>query len=220
MTRIVIADDHSIVRDGLRAMLAKVADIEVIGEADNGADAVAMVAELKPDIIVMDIGMPGLNGIEATKRITASDSNTRVVALSMHSERQYVSEMLRAGASGYLLKDSAFEELVDALHAVAEGETYLARAVAGVVVDDYVQRLSGAASPAAPAGVRALSPRETEVLSLTTQGKNTKEIASALGLSVKTVETHRRQIMDKLGIYNMVGLVKYALRNGYASLDD
>lgn len=220
MTKIVIADDHSIVRDGLRAMLAKVADIEVIGEADNGEDAVAMVAEIKPDIIVMDIGMPGLNGIEATKRITASDSNTRVVALSMHSERQYVSEMLRAGASGYLLKDSAFEELVDALHAVAEGETYLARAVAGVVVDDYVQRLSGAASPSAPAGVRALSPRETEVLSLTTQGKNTKEIASALGLSVKTVETHRRQIMDKLGIYNMVGLVKYALRNGYASLDD
>lgn len=223
MIRVVIADDHSIVRDGLRAMLAKVDDIEVVGEAEDGRAAVEAVRQLTPDIVVMDIGMSGLNGIEATRRIVDAGSETRIVALSMHSDRQYVSEMLKAGASGYLLKDSAFDELVVALRAVSRGEVYLARAVAGVVVDDYVHHLSGGGAPAqggAAGACRALSPREAEVLGLTAEGRNTKEIAAALSLSVKTVETHRRQIMDKLGIYNVAGLVKYALRHGIASLED
>lgn len=217
---VVIADDHSIIRDGLRSMLAKVPDIEVVGEAEDGNAAIEAVGRLEPTIVVMDIGMAGLNGIEATRRIASSGSATRVVALSMHSDRQYVSEMLKAGASGYLLKDSAFEELVVALRTVAGGDVYLARAVAGVVLDDYLLHLGGGTPAPAPAGTRALSPREAEVLGLTADGKNTKEIAAALGLSVKTVETHRRQIMDKLGIYNVAGLVRYALQHGYATLDD
>jgi DNA-binding NarL/FixJ family response regulator len=220
MITVILADDHSIIRDGLRSMLAAVDDIEVVGEAENGRTAVEIVRDLCPDVVVMDIGMKDLNGIEATRRIVEEGLGSRVIALSMHSDRQYVSEMLKAGAAGYLLKDSAFEELVDAIRAVADGRMFIADAVTGVVLDDYIQRLSGVESaPECEPGTRALSPREREVLALTADGKNTKECAACLGLSVKTVETHRRQIMDKLGIYNLAGLIKYALRNGYTSLD-
>lgn len=219
MIRIVLADDHKIIRDGLRSLLAGVPDMEVVGEADDGRAAVAMCHELSPDIVVMDIGMRELNGIDATRRIVAECAGVKVIALSMHSDRQYVTEMLRVGASGYLVKDSAFEELIDAVRAVAQGRVYLAQVVTGVVVSEYVKQLTGAAPPSSEGAARALSPREREVLQLTAEGNSTKEIASILNLSVKTVETHRRQIMEKLGIFNLAGLIKYAMREGIASLD-
>jgi DNA-binding NarL/FixJ family response regulator len=219
MLRILLADDHKIIRDGLRSLLDKVPDIEVVGEAENGRAAMAMCREVSPDIVVMDIGMKELNGIDATRQIIAECPGVRVIALSMHSDRQYVAEMLRAGASGYLVKDSAFDDLVDAVRAVSAGRIYLARDVTGVVVGDYVKHLTGTAPMPREGSGRALSPREREVLQLTAEGKSTKEIAAALTLSVKTVETHRRQIMEKLGIYNLAGLIKYAMRQGLASLD-
>ena len=219
MIRILLADDHQIVRDGLRSMLSKVTDIEVVGEAEDGRSAVAMCQKLSPDVVVMDIGMKELNGIEATRQVVSLCKGTRVIALSMHSDRQYVSEMLRAGASAYLLKDSAFEELIAAVRAVAQGRVYLAQDVTGVVVDDYLKHLGAPLPAGSDRSNRALSPREREVLQLAAEGKSTKEIAAALTLSVKTVETHRHQIMDKLGIYNLAGLIKYAVREGIASLD-
>jgi DNA-binding NarL/FixJ family response regulator len=219
MIRILLVDDHKIVRDGLKSLLAKVADMEVVGEAEDGRSAATLCRDLHPDIVVMDIGMRGLNGIDATRQITAEKGGPRVIALSMHSDRQYVSEMLRAGASGYLIKDSAFEDLISAVRAVSLGRTYLAHDITGVVVNDYVKRLSESGRTATDAAPRGLSPREREVLQLTAEGKSTKEVAAALNLSVKTVETHRRQVMEKLGIYNLAGLIKYAVREGLASLD-
>lgn len=218
MTRVLLADDHKIVRDGLRAMLDAQPQIQVVGEAEDGRTAVDMALQLHPDIVVMDIGMAGLNGIDATRRIVAELPTTRVVALSMHTDRRFVSEMLAAGASAYLVKDGAFEDLIVAIQAVMRGRVYLSERVAGVVVQDYVQRLGGG-------GEQMLSPlsklslREREVLQLAAEGGSTKEIASSLGLSVKTVETHRRQIMEKLGIYNLAGLIKFAIREGLTTLE-
>lgn len=216
--RVLIVDDHQIVRDGLRSLLLRHEDMEVVGETDNGRSALDLVRELRPDAVVIDIAMPELNGIEAARQITERHPGTRVIALSMHSDRRYVSEMLAAGASGYLLKDSAFEELTKAIRTALAGGVYLSPGVAGVVVEDYVGRLSGQ-SPLDETGARALSPREREVLQLIAEGKSTKEIASRLHLSVKTVETYRRQLMEKLGIYNLAGLVKFAIREGFADLD-
>lgn len=218
--RVLIVDDHQIVRDGLRSMLGKQMDIDVVGEAENGREALVRARELSPDVVVMDIGMRELNGIDATRQLLADSPRIKVVALSMHSDRRYVSEMLAAGASGYLLKDSAFDELTQAIRTVSEGRTFLSQGVAGVVLEDYVRRVSGTADEAPTQTGRALSSREREVLQLIAEGASTKEIAARLHLSVKTVETHRRQIMDKLGIFNIAGLIKYAVREGLASLDD
>jgi DNA-binding NarL/FixJ family response regulator len=217
--KVLLVDDHKIVRDGLRSMLAKQMDIEVVGEADNGRDALTAVRELAPDVVVMDIAMRELNGIDATRQLVAEGTGARVIALSMHSDRRYVSEMLAAGAKGYLLKDSAFQELAAAIRSAADGRTYLTREVADVVVDDYVRRVSGTEEVGSTTR-RPLSAREREVLQLIAEGSSTKQIASALHLSVKTVETHRRQIMEKLGIYNIAGLIKYAVREGLSSLED
>ncbi len=217
--RVLLVDDHKIVRDGLRSLLAKQMDITVVGDAENGREALVMTRELSPDVVIMDIGMRELNGIDATRQLRADNPEVRVVALSMHSDRRYVSEMLAAGASGYLLKDSAFDELTLAVRSVAAGQMFLSQGVSGTVLDDYVRRLTGA-SPEIGSTGKALSPREREVLQLIAEGASTKEIAARLHLSVKTVETHRRQIMDKLGIYNIAGLIKYAVREGLASLDD
>lgn len=217
--RVVLVDDHQIVRDGLRSLLDKQLDIEVVGEADNGRDAIAAVRELRPDVIVMDIGMRGLNGIDATRQLKAEFPNVCVIALSMHADRRYVSEMLAVGASGYLLKDSAFDELATALRAVSNGEMFLSPSVSSTVLDDYIRRLNEPGGAAVPTVGRTPSAREREVLQLIAEGLSTKEIAAQLHLSVKTVETHRRQIMDKLGIFNIAGLIKYAVREGLASLD-
>lgn len=219
-TRVLLADDHAIVRAGLRSLLDQASSIAVIGEASDGRMAVSMAADLQPDVVVMDIGMQGLNGIDATRKITSESPGVRVIALSMHSDRRFVSGMLGAGASGYLLKDSAFEELVDAITAVISGHVYLSPSIASVVVEDYAQRINTPAEAdiEVPALAR-LSPREREVLQLAAEGKSTKELAAALNLSIKTVESHRRQVMEKLGIYSLAGLIRFAIREGLVSLD-
>lgn len=218
--RVLLVDDHKIVRDGLRSLLAKETDISVVGEADSGRDALALATQLRPGVVLMDITMKGLNGIDATRQIISEVPGLRVIALSMHSDRRYVSDMLAAGASGYLMKDSAFEELAVAIRTVAGGRTYLSEGISQVVVEDYVQRISGNAHEPVTGPTKPLSPREREVLQLIAEGHATKGIAALLHLSVKTVETHRRQIMDKLRIYNIAGLIKYAVREGLASLEE
>lgn len=218
--RVLLTDDHQIVRDGLRSMLAREMDIEVVGEAENGREAIASTRALSPDVVVMDIGMKELNGIDATKRLVEEFPDIRVIGLSMHSDGRYVSEMLRSGARGYLLKDSAIDELTEAIRVVADGGTFLSRGVTGVVLEDYVRRMSGEDGAAVQGPARALSSREREVLQLIAEGLSTKQIAAELHLSGKTVETHRRQIMDKLGIYNIAGLIKFALREGLTTLED
>jgi DNA-binding NarL/FixJ family response regulator len=212
--RILIADDHKIFREGLRTLLQNRGDIEVIGEADNGRTVVALAAELRPDVIIMDVAMPDLNGIEATRQISGGRVAGKVLALSMHSDSRFVTRMLQAGAQGYLLKDCAFEELALAIDTIVSDGVYLSPGVTGVVVRDYVQHLAEG-----DAGIAALSPREREVLQLVAEGLTTKDIAGKLHISVKTVETHRKQIMDKLEIRSVAELTKYAVREGLTSLD-
>ena len=212
--RILIADDHKIFREGLQTLLQNRGDIEVIGEADNGRTVVALAAELRPDVIIMDVAMPDLNGIEATRQISAGRVGGKVLALSMHSDSRFVTRMLQAGAQGYLLKDCAFEELALAIDTIVSDGVYLSPGVTGVVVRDYVQHLAEG-----DAGIAALSPREREVLQLVAEGLTTKDIAGKLHISVKTVETHRKQIMDKLEIRSVAELTKYAVREGLTSLD-
>ena len=213
--RIILADDHKIVRDGLRALLENQPGMEVIAEADNGRATVRMARELVPDLVIMDIGMPDLNGIDATRQIVADLPKVKVIALSMHSDRRFVVQMFRAGASGYLLKDCAFEELTWAVLAVLKNQTYLSPAVAGPVMEDYIQQLSSGEE----LGGTVLSPREREVLQLLAEGKSTKAVAAALCVSVKTVETHRQQIMNKLNMQSIADLTKYAIREGLTTLD-
>lgn len=218
--RVLLADDHQIVRDGLRSLLDQQPQIQIVGEASDGREAFEMAQALAPDVVVMDIAMSGLNGIEATRKIVDECPSTRVIALSMHSDRRFVSGMFGAGACGYLLKDSAFEELVGAISTVARGHVYLSSGIASVVVQDYVRRLNSPASSTpevTPLG--KLSPREREVLQLAAEGKSTKEIATLLHLSVKTVETHRRTVMEKLGIFTLAGLIKFAIREGIVSVE-
>jgi len=218
--KVILVDDHAIVRDGLKSLLARESDIEVVGEAENGPEALKAIRSRKPDVVVMDISMPGLSGIDVTRKIGADYPDVLVLALSMHSDSRHIAEMLAAGAKGYLLKDCAFDELATAIHAVSEGRTFLSPAASQVVVGDYVRQVADSGKNAAEPQTKPLSPREREVLALICAGPSTKEIAARLNLSPKTVETHRRQIMEKLGIYSVAGLTKYALREGLASLDD
>jgi DNA-binding NarL/FixJ family response regulator len=213
--KILLADDHKITRQGLRSLLDKEADMQVVAEAEEGRTAVRLVRELLPDMVIMDVTMPDLNGMEATRQIVAAFPDVKIIALSMHSDALFVTEMLRSGASGYLLKDCAFEELVRAIRTVTTGRTYLSPAISGVVVDDYLHRLSKADF----SGSDILSNREREVLQLLAEGKSTKQIALKLHISAKTVETHRRQIMDKLDIHSIAELTKYAIRKGFTSLE-
>ena len=213
--KVLIADDHKIVRDGLRSLLDEQPDLEVVAEAENGQTAVRLARERKPDLVIMDINMPDLNGVEATRQMVAALPEVKVVALSMHSHRRLVLGMFRAGAAGYLLKDCAFEELTRAIEAVAGNQLYLSPSIARPVIEEYVRRISQAES-GSPA---VLTPREREVLQLLAEGWSTKKIASHLHVSVKTVETHRRQIMEKLDIHTIAELTKYAIREGLTSLD-
>ncbi len=213
--RILLADDHKITRQGLRSLLEKESDMEVVAEAEEGRTAVRLVRELSPDVVVMDVSMPDLNGMEATRQIVAELSDVKVIALSMHSDNLFVSEMLKSGASGYLLKDCAFEELARAIHVVVDGKTYLSPAVSGVVIDDYLHHLTRTESPSS----EVLTDREREVLQLMAEGNSTKQVALKLHISVKTVETHRRQIMSKLDIHTVAELTKYAIRQGLTSLE-
>ncbi len=216
-TTLLIVDDHKIVRDGLRSLLEqRPRDWRVVGEASNGREAVQRAVKLKPDVVVIDVSMPELNGVEATRQIIASLPETKVIALSMYGNRDYVAGMLDAGARGYIRKESAFDEISSAIDAVNRGRVFLGDGVANVVVEDYKKFVADAnASDNIP-----LSGREREVLQLLAEGSKTSEIAEALHVSVKTIETHRRQIMAKLGLYSVAELTKYAIRMGLTSIDD
>lgn len=212
--RILLADDHKIVRDGLRSLLEKESDMEVVAEADNGRAAVRLAVEILPDVVVMDIAMPDLNGVEATRQIIAGAAKIKVIALSMHADKRYVMEMLKAGASGYLLKDSAFDELAGAIRVVLGNRTYLNPQISEMVIGDYVQQLQKGDGSV----FSILSAREREVLQLLAEGNSTAQIADRLCVSVKTVETYRQHIMDKLNIRSVAELTKYAIREGLTSL--
>ena len=207
--KILLADDHKIVREGIRTLIEKQPGLEVIGEADSGRTALKLTLELKPDVVIMDVTMPDLNGIEATRQIHSEIPSVKVIALSMHSDKRLVAGILMAGASGYLLKEDCDSvELARAIQAVATNQIYLSPKISEVVVKDYVRQLSTAVS--SPFSI--LTPREREVLQLLAEGKSTKEIASSLHVSVKTIETHRNKIMLKLDIRSIAELTKYAIR--------
>ena len=208
--RIILADDHKIMREGLRALLAKQKEVEVIAEADSGRGVIELCSQLHPDVVVIDISMPDLNGIDAARQITRQAPDIKVIALSMHSDKKYVKEMLAAGASGYLLKDAAFEELGMAIATVLKNKTYLSPQITDTVVKDYVNENVPQNSIAST----ALSAREREVLQLISEGKNTQHIALALSLSEKTVAAHRSHIMHKLRVKSVAELTKIAVREG------
>jgi DNA-binding NarL/FixJ family response regulator len=212
--KILLADDHKMIRTSLGRLLAEEMNLEIIGEADNGRETVKLAKDLTPDIIIMDIGMPELNGIEATKQIVQISKKIKVIALSMHSDKMFVTGMFKAGASGYLLKDSAFDELIDAIKTVVDNKIYLSKEITGIVVSELIEALSKD-SIGEPT---SLSDREKEVLQLLVEGKSTKEIANVLNLSIKTIESHRKNIMTKLEIYTIPELTKYAVRMGITSL--
>lgn len=213
--RILLADNHKLFCDGLRTLFSSQPGMEIVGEANNGRMAVRLARELSPDIVIMDIGMPELNGIEATRQVRSELPDVKVLAVSMHSDRQYVSGMLSAGASGFVLKDCAFSELAEAVRIVVNGGRYLSPEIVGVVVDDYVQRL--APSPGSIAA--RLSEREREVLQLMAEGHATVDIAERLHISRKTVETHRKSMMLKLELFSVAELTKFAIREGITSLE-
>ena len=214
-TKIVLADDHQIVRDGIRMLIESTEGLEVVGEAADGREAVSLCAAQKPDVALLDVGLPGLNGVEAARQIREQTPRTRVVALSMLHEAQYVRRMFQAGAQAYLLKDCAFEELVRALDAVRAGKTYVSPSISGVVIDDYLRDVR----PAGSETLSKLTPREREVLQLVAEGRSTKQIAADLFVSVKTVETHRQNLMRKLEIFSVAELTKLAIREGLTQLD-
>jgi DNA-binding NarL/FixJ family response regulator len=212
--KVLLADDHVMMRGGLRMVLEQNAELTVVGEAEDGRETVRLVKKLSPDVVVMDIAMPDMNGIEATRQIVADHPGVKVIALSMHSDRHFVSEMLKAGATAYLLKQCAVDELLAAIKTVLKNQTYLSPCISGVVVDNFVRNTSKTESGA----FSYLSDREREVLQLVAEGKTSKEIASQLNLSIKTVEAHRMNIMEKLNIHTVAELTKYAIREGLSSL--
>ena len=204
--RVMLADDHAVVRQGFRLILAAQPDMEIVGEAGNGREAVELAEKLQPDVVVMDVAMPELNGIEATRRLARQSPRSRVLALSMHKDSVYVREILRAGARGYLLKDAIDRDLLAAVRAVASGEGYLSPGVSEAVLTDYRRHVTDP--------LDLLSSREREVLQMIAEGKTNKEIASALNLSVYTVDAHRGRVMEKLNVHSMGELVRFAMRNG------
>lgn len=215
MIKILLADDHKIIRDGLRSLINAQNGMEVAAEAENGRTAVKLARKLQPDVIIMDISMPDLNGIEATRQIVEETPGAKIIALSMHVDRRYVVGMFEAGVSGYLLKDCAFEELSTAIHTVMKNQIYLSPKITGTVIKDYVYHLSSDNISLSA----KLSPREREVLQLIAEGINTKTIASRLNLSIKTVETHRRNIMEKLDVHSVAELTKFAIREGLTTVE-
>ena len=207
--RIVVADDHTLVRAGLVTLMARMTDVEVAGEAADGRAALKLVKELQPDIAILDISMPQLNGLDAAEKIREGSPKTKVIILSMHANEEYVAHALKAGAAGYLLKDAATTELDMAIKVVAQGQFYLSPSISRQVVDNLLH--------GGPVGLDLLSPRQREILQLIAEGKSTRDIAETLHLSVKTIETHRAQLMERLDIHDVAGLIKYALRKGLIS---
>jgi DNA-binding NarL/FixJ family response regulator len=214
--KVLIADDHQIVRQGLRTLLEGEPDLKVVAQSEDGRTTVRLARELAPEVIIMDVAMPDLNGIEATRQIVTERPQVKVIALSMYADRRFVVNMLKAGASGYLLKDCAYEELVRAIRVVLAHKTYLSPGVTDIVVREYAQ---GGPTDQGASVFSLLSPREREVLQLMSEGKSTNKIADSLHVSVKTVETHRQQVMHKLNIHNVAGLTKYAIREGLTSVE-
>jgi len=213
--RVFLVEDHTILRDGLRSLVENTADMQVAGEAAEGRSAVRLIKEISPDVVIMDVTLPELNGIEATRQVVANAPGVKVIGLSVHADQRFVAGMLQSGAAGYLLKDCAFEELVGAIRIVMAGRTYLGTGVADVVVGDYTRRLKEPDSSA----FTCISPREREVLQLLAEGRSAKQIAGKLHVSVKTIETHRGQIMRKLDIHSIAELTKYAIREGLTALE-
>jgi two-component system response regulator NreC len=213
-TRVLLADDHQLMRSGVRLMLEREPDITVVGEASDGREAVALAKTLKPEVVVMDIGMPNLNGIEAALQMTQLDPELAVVMLSMHSDESYVLRASKAGARGYLLKDSAEVDLIKAVHVVAGGKSFFSPAVSKVLLDDYVRKLSRSGTEDA---YDLLTPREREILQLIAEGKSNKDVANLLNLSVYTVESHRSNLMEKLNLKGVPELILYAVRKGIIS---
>ena len=211
---VLLADDHTLIRAGLRMVVTSQPDLAVIGEANDGREALAMADKLKPDVVVMDVGMPSLNGIEACRQIRESLPQIQVVMLSMHSDEGYVLRALKAGAKGYLLKDSAEADLANAIRAVVAGKSFFSPAVGKVLLEDYMRKLK---RTGAEDSFELLSPREREVLQLVAEGQSSKDIANLLGLSVYTVETHRAKVMQKLNLRNIPELILYAVRKGVIS---
>ncbi len=217
--RILLAEDHKLVRAGIRALLQSLPGVEVVAEASDGREALRLAEAHHPDIVFMDIAMSGMNGLEATTRIARDFADVRVIILSMHANEEYVLQALRAGASGYLLKDAGTAELEIAVTAVARGETYLSPAISKHVIDEYMRRVSGGQTGARSDGnpFDRLTPRQREILQLIAEGHTMQDIARILSISLKTVETHRAQLMERLDIYDVPGLVRYAIRIGLVS---
>lgn len=213
--RILLADDHQIMREGLKALLEKHSSMEVIAEAENGIETLEIARRERPDVIIMDITMPDINGIEATRQLKSEMKDIKIVALSMHSDRRFVTEILKAGASAYVLKQSAFKDLEKAIKTVMVNRTFLSADILETVVNDYVSQLTKSEYEA----YKRLSDRERQVLQLIAEGNSTKEIAYKLHVSVKTIESHRQNMMTKLGIHNLAGLTKFAVREGLTSLE-
>lgn len=212
--RIVLVDDHRLVRAGIRALLEKTPQGEVVGEAADGREAFALIEKQRPDIVLIDIAMPGLNGLDAVDRIKKEWPETKVIILSMHANEEYVVRALRSDVSGYLIKDAAVEELEDAIRTVTEGEVYFSRRISKRVIRDYLTNTDEIRGP-----LEQLSSRQREALQLIGEGKNTKEIADILQVSVKTIEAHRLQLMQRLDIHDIPGLVKFAIRTGLVSAE-
>ncbi len=213
-TRVLLADDHKIVRDGLRVLIGRCDDMEVVAEAETGREAVRLSRKHLPEVVIMDISMPDLNGIDATRQILAEVKGVKVIALSMHSDKQYVDGMLRAGVSGYLLKDCAADELIQCIHIVLSGRICLSPGITGILVNEYLQPTKDQVL----AAQTELSDREREVLQLIAEGHSTKDIAQSLHISIKTVESHRKNIMEKANLHTVAELTKYAIRHGLTSL--
>jgi DNA-binding NarL/FixJ family response regulator len=219
--RILLADDHALVRAGIRALLQNLPEVEVVAEAGDGREALRLIEQYQPDLVLMDIAMPGLNGLEAAARLKKDFPGARLIILSMHTNEEYVWQALQSGARGYLLKDANLSELEIAVQAVMRGEMYLSPAVSRQVVDDYIQRVGGQTGEGGeePGGQVRLTPRQREILQLIAEGHTTQAIAQTLNISVKTVETHRAQLMERLDIHDVAGLVRYAIRIGLVSPD-
>jgi DNA-binding NarL/FixJ family response regulator len=212
--RILLADDHSLVRAGIRSLLEKVSGVDVVGEASNGREALELIKTELPDLVLMDVAMKDLGGLEALPRVTKNFPSVKVIILSAHANEEYVIRALRSGAAGYMLKDAATLELQLAINSVAQGKTYLSPSISRAVIDNYLERVGSSSSP-----IEQLTARQREILQLIAEGKNTKEIAGTLEISVKTVEAHRLQLMARLGIHDVPGLVRYAIRSGLVSLE-
>ena len=212
--RILLADDHGIIRQGLCSLLEKQPDMEVVGEAEDGQKAMELVRQLVPDVVIMDVTMPNLNGIDATRQITKEFPKVKVLALSIHSNKRFVADMLRAGAAGYILKECLLEELIEAIRTITAGNIYFSSKITDVVVDDYMDHLSEAIEPTKP-----LTDRERQVLQYIAEGRLVRDIAAQMHLSIKTIEFNRRQLMKKLKIHTIAALTKYAIREGLTSLE-